>query len=52
MSRAWGLRAELKARGGGNAWTSLTMSVTGMVRRSEESANRRKSCPGALTKGI
>jgi hypothetical protein len=31
--------------------TSLT-SVTGMARRSEVSANRRKSCPGALTKGI
>jgi hypothetical protein len=26
--------------------------VTGMARRSEVSAERRKSCPGALTKGI
>ena len=26
MSRAWGLRAELKARGGGDAGTSLTTS--------------------------
>jgi hypothetical protein len=50
MSHHFGALKGRKANSPGQAKRSP--GVTGMARRSEVSASRRKSCPGALTKGI
>ena len=47
-----GMDTRRATEGSAGVLDSTSRSVTGMAKRSEVSANRRKSCPGALTKGI